>query len=496
MRQLNRRFAHCMPHFRQVAGRAGRYGSRFPTGIVTAMNPEDLEILADALQQPSDELQTAFVFPSLAQLEMLHSQHPKVRRAQGGGRGLSASRQGGRAPHAQGLCIALLLGKDHEAPLLCYLFRSCRRSCRASCACLRRQHRAASLTRTTGGAACSSCLGVWCSSCLASSACLHTQARFVCNAVAPPLFALRIQPPSASPVLHSYAKHDEVVTLAQMLRHLPLSLREAWTFAISPTDPDDVPVSGCLHIAMRGVGFCAQATPPRQAGPAARCSPLLDSLQVASALLVFATAYAARRRVTPASILLPPMVEARSELELQQVGSTACRQHDSGGRVALVCGRQRTLAMACLGVALGPACCPHVAAHVCIPTIMPTIRSGLPLAPPQLESSHRCLDLWLWLSFRFPDAWVGGEEVAERRAQLAQLIDASIRSMGLPRWGPMHRQAGPSALMLGQCDQLAAFMAADADCPSGQQCSGDSDPFFVLHAQGGQASGGSARDAH
>ncbi len=44
------------------------------------------------------------------------------------------------------------------------------------------------------------------------------------------------------------------------------------------------------------------------------------------------------------------------------------------------------------------------------------------------------LDLWLWLSFRFPDAWEGAEEVAERRAQLAQLIDASIRSMGMPRW--------------------------------------------------------------
>lgn len=40
----------------------------------------------------------------------------------------------------------------------------------------------------------------------------------------------------------SYAKHEEVLALAQMLRHLPLSLREAWTFAISPTDPDDVPV--------------------------------------------------------------------------------------------------------------------------------------------------------------------------------------------------------------------------------------------------------------
>lgn len=71
-----------------------------------------------------------------------------------------------------------------------------------------------------------------------------------------------------------------------MLRHLPLSLREAWTFAISPTDPDDVPV--------------------------------------ASALLGFATTYAARRQVTPAAILLAPLAEARSELELQQVRHELC----------------------------------------------------------------------------------------------------------------------------------------------------------------------------
>lgn len=58
-----------------------------------------------------------------------------------------------------------------------------------------------------------------------------------------------------------------------------------------------------------------------------------------------------------------------------------------------------------------------------------------PLALPQLEASHRVLDLYLWLGFRFPDAWVGMEEVAERRAHLARLIDASIRSMGVPRWG-------------------------------------------------------------
>lgn len=70
-------------------------------------------------------------------------------------------------------------------------------------------------------------------------------------------------------------------TLATMLRHLPLTLREAWTFAISPTDPADAPV--------------------------------------ATALLSLASSFAQRRRVTPAAILLPPLVEARCELELQQV---------------------------------------------------------------------------------------------------------------------------------------------------------------------------------
>lgn len=60
----------------QVAGRAGRYGSRYPRGTVTALCSEDLAVLAGALQQPSDELEAAYLFPSLAQLEMLHGQHP------------------------------------------------------------------------------------------------------------------------------------------------------------------------------------------------------------------------------------------------------------------------------------------------------------------------------------------------------------------------------------------------------------------------------------
>lgn len=73
-----------------------------------------------------------------------------------------------------------------------------------------------------------------------------------------------------------------------MLRHLPLSLREAWTFAISPTDPADE--------------------------------------LVAAALLSLAHAFALRRTVTPAAILLPRLAEARSEAELQQVRGQATLQ--------------------------------------------------------------------------------------------------------------------------------------------------------------------------
>lgn len=62
----------------QVAGRAGRFGSQFPDGIVTALDPADLALLAHELEQPSEELATAFLFPSLSQLELLHGQYPQV----------------------------------------------------------------------------------------------------------------------------------------------------------------------------------------------------------------------------------------------------------------------------------------------------------------------------------------------------------------------------------------------------------------------------------
>lgn len=164
---------------KQVAGRGGRFGSRLPSGLVSATSAADLEFLTHALQQPSDPLETAYLLPSLGQMELLHAQHPQER-------------------------LPALLRRFADAA-------------------------ESSLERT------------------------H----------------------------YSYARYEEQHTLATMLRHLPLPLREAWTFSISPTDPEDVPV--------------------------------------ASALLGFATAFAFRRLVTPAAILHPQLAEARSEWELKQL---------------------------------------------------------------------------------------------------------------------------------------------------------------------------------
>ncbi|KAL4437560.1 hypothetical protein ABPG77_003541 [Micractinium sp. CCAP 211/92] len=213
---------------KQVAGRAGRYGSRFPSGVVTATSAEDLDYVAWALQQPPEPLQSAYLLPSLAQIELLHGLHPQ-----------------------------------EQLPALL------RRFADAAANSLESTH-------------------------------------------------------------YSYARYEEQHILATMLRHLPLSLREAWAFSISPTDPFDVPV--------------------------------------ASALLSFATAFAYRRAVTPASILHPPLVEAQSEAELQQ-----------------------------------------------------------------LEATHRILDLFIWLAYRFPDSFCGAEEVEEKRRAVSALVDASIRAMGMQR---------------------------------------------------------------
>jgi ATP-dependent RNA helicase SUPV3L1/SUV3 len=167
---------------RQVAGRAGRYASRYPAGVVTALDAGDLAAVRQALEAPSEELAAARLLPSLAQLEALHARHP-------------------------GDSLPALLRRFAEAA-------------------------EGSLERT-------------------------------------PHYRL--------------ARFDEQLALATMLRHLPLGLREAWAFSTAPAAPDDAPV--------------------------------------AAALLGFAAAYASRRAVTPAAIMLPPLAQARSEVELQQVGA-------------------------------------------------------------------------------------------------------------------------------------------------------------------------------
>ena len=123
------------------------------------------------------------------------------------------------------------------------------------------------------------------------------------------------------------AQVEEVQTLALMIAHLPLTLREAYLFSIAPCDPQDGPV--------------------------------------AAAFLRFATAFA-RGRVSPLLALPCPLQPARSEAELQT-----------------------------------------------------------------LEAAHRVLDLYVWLAYRF-EAFEGREVVEEHRALLAQLIDTSLRDMGLP----------------------------------------------------------------
>lgn len=53
---------------KQIAGRAGRYRSVFPRGLVTAMDSADLDLLRAALASPSEALTAAGIFPSVEQL--------------------------------------------------------------------------------------------------------------------------------------------------------------------------------------------------------------------------------------------------------------------------------------------------------------------------------------------------------------------------------------------------------------------------------------------
>ncbi|XP_027121323.1 DExH-box ATP-dependent RNA helicase DExH16, mitochondrial isoform X2 [Coffea arabica] len=66
-----------VPEIKQIAGRAGRYGSKFPVGEVTCLDAEDLPLLHSSLNSPSPILERAGLFPSFDLLLMYSRLHPK-----------------------------------------------------------------------------------------------------------------------------------------------------------------------------------------------------------------------------------------------------------------------------------------------------------------------------------------------------------------------------------------------------------------------------------
>ncbi|XP_057959678.1 ATP-dependent RNA helicase SUV3, mitochondrial isoform X2 [Malania oleifera] len=66
-----------VPEIKQIAGRAGRYGSKFPVGEVTCIDVEDLPLLHSSLKSPSPTLERAGLFPTFDLLFMYSRLHPK-----------------------------------------------------------------------------------------------------------------------------------------------------------------------------------------------------------------------------------------------------------------------------------------------------------------------------------------------------------------------------------------------------------------------------------
>ncbi|GAB4843349.1 RNA helicase [Ancistrocladus abbreviatus] len=62
---------------KQIAGRAGRYGSKFPHGEVTCLDAEDLPLLHSSLHSPSPDLEHAGLFPSYDLLLMYSRANPQ-----------------------------------------------------------------------------------------------------------------------------------------------------------------------------------------------------------------------------------------------------------------------------------------------------------------------------------------------------------------------------------------------------------------------------------
>ncbi|XP_020230023.1 DExH-box ATP-dependent RNA helicase DExH16, mitochondrial [Cajanus cajan] len=66
-----------VPEIKQIAGRAGRYGSNFPLGEVTCMDEKDLPLLHSSLNSPSPTLERAGLLPTFDLMYMYSRLHPR-----------------------------------------------------------------------------------------------------------------------------------------------------------------------------------------------------------------------------------------------------------------------------------------------------------------------------------------------------------------------------------------------------------------------------------
>ncbi|XP_006650575.1 ATP-dependent RNA helicase SUV3, mitochondrial [Oryza brachyantha] len=64
-----------VPEIKQIAGRAGRYGSKFPVGEVTCLDADQLPLLHSALKSPSPIIERAGLFPTFDLLSLYSRLH-------------------------------------------------------------------------------------------------------------------------------------------------------------------------------------------------------------------------------------------------------------------------------------------------------------------------------------------------------------------------------------------------------------------------------------
>lgn len=64
---------------KQIAGRAGRRGSRYPDGLTTTLHLEDLNYLIECLKKPFDEVKRVGLFPFFEQFELFSAQLPDLK---------------------------------------------------------------------------------------------------------------------------------------------------------------------------------------------------------------------------------------------------------------------------------------------------------------------------------------------------------------------------------------------------------------------------------